>query len=89
MMVMVQETNTGLEQWPDAWPEFSMSEIEKLAHRIVNLPPEDLAKFRAWFAEFDVQAWDRQIEADLKSGKLDNLINEAHGEFKAGKARTL
>ena len=66
-----------------------MGEIEKLEQRIKNLPPEDLVKFRAWFAEFDAQAWDRQIEADLKSGKLNNLINEAREEFKAGKAREL
>ena len=39
--------------------------------------------------EFDAQAWDRQIAADLKTGKLDSLINEARAEFKAGKARKL
>lgn len=39
--------------------------------------------------EFDAQAWDRQIAADLKTGKLDSLINEARAEFKAGKAREL
>ena len=66
-----------------------MGEIEKLEQRIESLAPEDLAKFRAWFAEFDAQARDRQIEADLKSGKLNNLINEAREEFKAGKASEL
>lgn len=66
-----------------------MGEIEKLEQRIENLPPEDLAKFRAWFAEFDAQAWDRQIAADLESGKLNNLINEGRAEFNAGKAREL
>ncbi len=66
-----------------------MGEIEKLEQRIENLPPEDLAKFRAWFAEFDAQAWDRQIVLDLESGKFNNLINEARAEFKVGKAREL
>lgn len=66
-----------------------MGEIEKLEQRIENLPPEELAKFRAWFTEFDAQAWDRQIAADLESGKLNKLINEGRAEFKAGKAREL
>jgi hypothetical protein len=63
-----------------------MSELEELEKRIRNLPPEDLAKFRAWFVEFDHVIWDRQIESDAKSGKLDRLLNEALADYKAGKA---
>ena len=66
-----------------------MSEIEQLEQRIESLPPQDLAKFRAWFAEFDARVWDAQIEADAKAGKLDGLINEALTDYKAGKAREL
>jgi len=66
-----------------------MSEVEQLARRIESLSPEDLAKFRAWFVEFDGRAWDAQIEADAKAGKLDDLINEALADYKAGKAREL
>lgn len=54
-----------------------MSEIEQLEKRIENLAPRDLAKFRAWFFEFDARVWDQQIEADAKAGKLDGLIAEA------------
>ncbi len=39
--------------------------------------------------KFDAQAWDRQIAADLKTGKLDSLITSARTEFKSGKARKL
>jgi hypothetical protein len=28
--------------------------------------------------------WDRQIETDLKPGKLDSLVAEARAEFKQG-----
>lgn len=52
-----------------------MSELEELEKRIRKLGPEDLAKFRAWFAEFDHALWDRKIESDAKSGKLDRLVN--------------
>jgi len=66
-----------------------MSEIEQIEHQIRNLPPEELAKLRAWFAEFDAQAWERQIEADSKAGKLDRLIEQSMAEHDAGKSRPL
>ena len=66
-----------------------MSELEELEKRIRNLAPEDLAKFRAWFVEFDHVLWDRQIESDAESGKLDRLVNEARADYKAGKAKKI
>lgn len=66
-----------------------MSELEQLELRIQNLSPEELARFREWFAEFDHLIWDKQIEADSKSGKLDGLIAQALADFKAGKAREI
>ena len=66
-----------------------MSEVEQLEKQIEKLSPEDLAKFRAWFLEFDARVWDAEIEADLKAGKLKGLIAEALADYKAGKAREL
>jgi hypothetical protein len=66
-----------------------MSEIEQLEQRIQSLSPEELARFRAWFLEFDAKIWDKQIEADVKDGKLDKLIDEGVADFKAGNATEL
>jgi hypothetical protein len=66
-----------------------MNELKEIEKKIRDLPPEDLAKFREWFIEFDWKSWDLQIEEDLKSGKLDRLISEAMADFEAGKAREL
>ena len=66
-----------------------MSELEQLEQQVLQLSPEDLAKFRAWFLELDHQLWDKQIEADIAAGKLDRLIAEARAEFKAGKAQEI
>jgi hypothetical protein len=66
-----------------------MSEVENLSERIEKLSPEELKRFRAWFAEFDARPWDAQIEADAKAGKLDALAVEALAEYKAGKTREL
>ena len=66
-----------------------MTEIEKLEKRIEGLSPEELAKFRSWFIEFDARAWDRQIEADSNAGKLDRLANQALADYRSGKAKEI
>jgi hypothetical protein len=66
-----------------------MNELEKLAERIEGLSPEDLKKFRDWFAEFDAKLWDAQIAADAKAGKLDSLVSDALADYKTGKTRQL
>jgi hypothetical protein len=63
-----------------------MSKVEALEAKVSALSPEELAEFRRWFAEFDAQAWDRQLERDVKSGKLDALADEALRDHVAGKS---
>ena len=63
--------------------------IEKLELLIKSLSAEELAQFREWFAEFDAQLWDRQIEADAAAGKLDRLIEESMADHRANKTRPL
>ena len=66
-----------------------MDALEHLEQQVLQLSSEDLDKFRAWFLELDHQLWDKEIEADVRAGKLDHLINEARAELKAGKTREL
>lgn len=66
-----------------------MSSVAALEAAVSQLPPDDLAEFRRWFAEFDAAAWDKQIETDAASGKLDTLAAEAVAEYQAGAAREL
>jgi hypothetical protein len=66
-----------------------MSEVEQLEKRIEGLSREELAKFRAWFIEFDAATWDRQIEDDVKAGKLNGLIEESLADYKAGNSREI
>jgi hypothetical protein len=63
--------------------------VDELEKAVAELPPDKLAKFRAWFEEFAAEEWDRQIEADIKAGKLDALAEEAIKEHKAGLSRKL
>ncbi len=64
----------------------SVDEIEKA---IVKLSPEDRAKLVARLAELDALEWDKQIEADSKSGKLEKLLQESEADFRAGNCREL
>jgi hypothetical protein len=66
-----------------------MRKIEEIEEQIQKLSREEFAELREWFLEQDMKAWDAQIEADAKAGKLDHLISEAKAEYTAGKARKL
>jgi uncharacterized protein (DUF433 family) len=58
-----------------------MSTIQEIEDAIQKLPKADLAALRAWFAQFDAAAWDRQLEQDVVTGRLDKLAQEALREF--------
>lgn len=66
-----------------------MTTVEAIEKEIEKLSPKELAKFRRWYADFDADSWDAQIEADAASGKLDALAEEALAEYKAGKAKEI
>ncbi|HTP91973.1 MAG TPA: hypothetical protein VMJ52_09570, partial [Xanthobacteraceae bacterium] len=63
--------------------------IEDIENAVAKLPPDQLARFRAWFEEFDAVRFDQKIERDAKAGKLDRLANEALDDFRKGRAREL
>jgi len=54
-----------------------MSDVNQIKAAIEALPEEEYAQLRQWFFERDWEKWDRQIEADSESGRLDFLIQEA------------
>lgn len=66
-----------------------MGKIEKLEQQIRDLSEEELAELRKWFAEFDAEVWDRQIEADAAAGKLDRLSEKALRDHAEGRTKPL
>ena len=66
-----------------------MTKIEEIKQAIEKLTPKQLAKFRAWFEEFQERAFDEQIERDAKAGKLDKLAEEALRAHREGRSREL
>ena len=63
--------------------------IKEIESAIAQLPPSELAALAKWFEEFHAQAWDEQLERDLKAGRLDALIEEAEQEFEQGRCEPL
>jgi hypothetical protein len=67
----------------------NMTSLEDIEKAIAELPADQLAKFRAWFEEFEASHFDRRIEQDAKRGRLDQLAEQALADFRAGLAREL
>jgi hypothetical protein len=66
-----------------------MGKVERIEQDVRALSLEELTQFRAWFLEFDWAAWDRQLESDVQSGKLDDLADRALRDHAAGKSTSL
>jgi len=66
-----------------------MSTVEEITAAIERLSADDVARIRAWLAEFAERRWDERIEADERAGRLDALIDKALEEHRAGRTRPL
>ena len=64
-----------------------MARVDDIKTAIESLPEEEFAELREWLSEKDWEKWDRQIEKDSESGKLDFLIEEALEEKRMGKLK--
>lgn len=58
-----------------------VSELEKSVHELTE---QEYREFRHRFLEQDWERWDRQIETDSQSGRLDFLLQEALDAKKRG-----
>lgn len=56
----------------------TITEIEKA---VTELSEQELIRFREWFDEYYADMWDKQIEEDIKTGRLDNLLAEVDEEY--------
>jgi len=66
-----------------------MSRVEKIEDQIKELSRDELTALREWFADFDADAWDRQMEADINAGRLDSLAERALLDHEAGRSTKL
>ena len=64
-----------------------MTKIESLEKEIAMLSPLELRDLRRWFADFDAELWDQELERDVAAGKLDQLADAAVAAHKRGEGR--
>ena len=63
--------------------------VEEIEKAVAQLPPDDLARFRAWFEEFEAARFDRKIEQDAAAGRLDRLAEQALADYRQGRTREI
>jgi hypothetical protein len=66
-----------------------MSKVENIEREIQKFTQSELEAFRRWFREYDSDEWDRQIDEDARTGKLEKLAEEALTAHRAGKSKEL
>ena len=66
-----------------------MSTVTEIQAAIEKLSPSERIELERWFAELRADAWDAQIEEDIKAGRLDHLIAQAEADIAAGRTRPL
>lgn len=63
--------------------------VQELETAVARLSKEELAKFSQWFEEFVADAWDRQIEADIRTGRFDAAGQRTKADYEAGRCTPL
>lgn len=64
-------------------------DLASVQEAIEALSADDYAVPTQWWVDHDWQRWDRKIEDDSKSGKLDHLVKEARREKAQGLLKDL
>ena len=64
--------------------------VTEILNAVRKLGEKEKNEFLAGLRDIDFHdAWDRQIDADIKAGRFDRLAEEALADHRAGKTRPL
>jgi hypothetical protein len=64
-----------------------MSTVEEIEAAIEHLPRDQFFRLLSWIRSKFENEWDRQIEEDVKEGRLDQFAREALAEYHAGQTK--
>jgi len=67
----------------------SLNTVHDIERAIRTLTPSELEQLYAWLDEHCPQPIDAQLKADLEAGHIDDRINRALADHKAGNTRPL
>ena len=63
--------------------------VKDIEKAILQLPQDQLQRFRTWYEKFDADNWDEQIADDVSKGRLDDLARIALDDHQAGRSKKL
>ena len=66
-----------------------MTKLEQIEKSVAELDKQEFEAFSAWFEALQAERWDRQMEKDATTGRLDHFAEKAVADFRAGKTRQL
>ncbi len=66
-----------------------MSKLEEIQAAIKSLSEEEYSRLKQWFLGKGWEHWDKEIEVDSQSRRLDFLIKEALEEKSKGRLKEL
>jgi hypothetical protein len=85
-----ERENAFCDDYADALFFSAMSTVVEIIDAVKRLDEKQKNEFLAKLAEIDFDdAWDRQIDADARAGRLDFLWEEAKRDIKEGRTRPL
>lgn len=64
-----------------------MNTVKEIESAIGQLPRDEFFHLIAWIKNQFADEWDRQINDDVKAGRLDHLVREALVEFHTGQTQ--
>ena len=64
-----------------------MSTVKEIETAIGELPRSEFFELITWMRGQFEDEWDRQIEEDVRAGRLDHLAREALAEYHGGRTR--
>jgi hypothetical protein len=59
--------------------------IQELENEIRQLSHEEFVRLANWMDEYRDELWDRQFEADIRAGRLDEAGQRADADFESGR----
>ncbi len=66
-----------------------MSTVEEIEAAVRSLPMEKQFELAQRLHDVLWDVWDRQIEDDAKSGRLDHILGEVEADITSGKTKPL
>ncbi len=67
----------------------SIDTVQEIERAIRALRPPELEELYSWLEQHSLQPIDAQLKADLDAGRIDERINRAVADHKAGNTQPL